>query len=90
MLTIEEVCMLISEKNPDKKILSECTIIIGDDIQLIIRDNGIIFDITDTDCKISSIRSYVVANMMIHQQKKMHLVTTSYNRNIFRFDKRSL
>lgn len=90
MLTIEEVCMLISEKNPDKKILSECTIIIGDDIQLIIRDNGIIFDVTDADCNISSIRSYVVANMMIHQQKKMHLVTTSYNRNIFRFDKKFL
>lgn len=87
MLTVEEVCMLIADKNQGEKILSECSIIIKDDIQLIIRDNGVIFDITDEDSKISSLRSYVVANIMSSQQRKFHLVSTSYNRNIFCFDK---
>ena len=78
--------MLIADKNQGEKILSECSIIIKDDIQLIIRDNGVIFDITDEDSKISSLRSYVVANIMSSQQRKFHLVSTSYNRNIFCFD----
>ena len=59
---------------------------IGDEIQLIFRDDGILFDITDEDNAISSIQSYVVASMMAYQKRKGHLVTTSYNRNIFHFE----
>lgn len=87
MLLTEELEMLILEKNPGKKIISECTLIIKEDIQLIFRDNGILFDITDGDNAISSMRSYMVANMMNVQSRKNHLVTTSYNRNAFRFEK---
>ena len=87
MLLTEELEMLVLEKNPGKKVTAECTLIIDDEIQLIFRDNGILFDITDEDSSISSMRSYLVANMMVHQKRKNHLVTTSYNRNVFRFDK---
>lgn len=88
MLLTEELEMLVLEKNPGKKVMAECTLIIDDEIQLIFRDNGVLFDITDEDSSISSIRSYLVANIMMHQKRKNHLVTTSYNRNAFRFDKR--
>ena len=87
MLLTEELEMLILEKNPGKKILSECTLMIRDDIQLIFRDNGVLFDITDEDSSITSLRSYLVANLMVRQRRKNHLVTTSYNRNAFRFEK---
>lgn len=87
MLLTEELEMLILEKNPGRKILSECTLMIRDDIQLIFRDNGVLFDITDEDSSITSLRSYLVANLMVRQRRKNHLVTTSYNRNAFRFEK---
>ena len=67
--------------------MAECTMIIGEEIQLIFRDNGVLFDITDEDSAISSMRSYLVANMMVYQKRKNHLVTTSYNRNAFHFKK---
>lgn len=67
--------------------MAECTLILGQDIQLIFRDDGVLFDITNENSAISSMRSYLVANMMISQKRKKHLVTTSYNRNAFRFDR---
>ena len=85
MLLIEEMGMLIREKNGGKKILAECTVITGKEIRVIFRDDGVLFDLTDADNKISSIRSYVVSSLMDHQPTKLHLITMSYNRNIFRF-----
>lgn len=87
MLLTEELEMLVLEKNPGKPVMAECTLILGQDIQLIFRDDGVLFDITNENSAISSMRSYLVANMMISQKRKTHLVTTSYNRNAFRFDR---
>lgn len=87
MLLVEEMGMLIIEKNPKKRILMECTIMLGNDLQIIFRDDGVLFDITDADNPISSIRSYVVANVMNRLPSRSHLVTTSYNRNLFCFIK---
>ncbi|MGN0412252.1 MAG: MATE family efflux transporter, partial [Lachnospiraceae bacterium] len=90
MLLTEELEMLILEKNPGKEVAAECTLLIdGDEIQLVFRDSGVLFDITDEDSAVSSLRSYLVANMMSYQKRKNHLVTTSYNRNAFRFEKSS-
>ena len=86
MLLTEELEMLVLEKNPGKQVMAECTLILGEDIQLIFRDDGVLFDITDSDGTISSMRSYLVANIMISQRRK-HLVTTGYNRNAFRFNR---
>ena len=87
MLLTEELEMRVLEKNPGKPVMAECTLILGQDIQLIFRDDGVLFDITNENSAISSMRSYLVANMMISQKRKTHLVTTSYNRNAFRFDR---
>lgn len=91
MLLTEELEMLVMGKNSGRKVTAECTLIIGEDIQLIFRDNGVLFDITDADGTISSMRSYLVANMMEYQvRRKNHLVTTSYNRNAFHFEKEEI
>lgn len=87
MLLTEEIEMMVLEKNPGKKIMAECTLIIDNDIQLFFRDNGALFDVTNEDSAISSLRSYMVSNMMVYHKRKNYLVTTSYNRNVFRFDK---
>lgn len=83
-LLIEETFMLIIEKNPGKKILAECTTDLNDDVCLILRDSGIIFDIADTDLYVSSLRAFVVAGFMERQKKKAYLTTAGYNRNVFR------
>ena len=44
-----------------------------------------IFDITDADASITSLRSFLVASMMQCHDGRMNLVTTGFNRNVFRF-----
>ncbi len=41
----------------------------------------IVSNVTDTDALPDSFRQYVVANMMVAQDKKAYLTTTGYNRN---------
>lgn len=86
-LLIEETFMLITEKNPGKHILAECTTDLNEEVCLILRDSGVIFDITDTDLYVSSLRAYVVAGVMVRQKKKAYLTTTGYNRNVFRLSR---
>ena len=47
------------------------------------RDEGEIFDITDTESDITSFRSYIVANVMAAHKGRRNLTTTSFNRNGF-------
>lgn len=83
-LIIEETLMTVFEKNSGKKILADCTIIVSDsEIQLITRDNGIIFDITDPDLALGSLSEYVAARLMSVGQDNSYLTTTSFNRNSY-------
>ena len=83
MLIIEETGMLILEHNEGRKIQAEITIKAGKGIEIIMRDDGEIFDITDTDSDIISFRSYIVANVMAAHKDRRNLTTTSFNRNDF-------
>ena len=49
--------------------------------------DGEVFDITDSDARITSLRTYLVASVMEFQPKRMNLTTIGYNRNIFKFEK---
>lgn len=84
-LLVEEVLMAVKERNAGRPVLAEATLMLDDEPSLVLRDDGEIFDITDTDAKISSLRSYLVASLMNVQKKRMNLTTTGFNRNIFRF-----
>ena len=83
MLIIEETGMLILEHNEGRKIQAEITIKAGEGIEIIMRDDGEIFDITNTDSDIISFRSYIVANVMAAHKSRCNLTTTSFNRNVF-------
>ena len=85
-LYLEEMLMLILEKNKAGGVLVECTLILEEeDVRMILRDTGLIFDLTDDDALPDSFRQYVVANMTSVLDNKVHLVTTGYNRHEFVF-----
>ena len=63
--------MLIYEKNAGKKkLFAECTILSEPaGMRVILRDSGILFDVTDADSLPVSLRQYVVARMMVAHEK---------------------
>ena len=77
--------MTVRERNPNRKrILGEVTLDLNDGVVMTLRDDGVIFDITDADAKVSSLRTYLVASVMQRQRGRVNLVTTGFNRNVFR------
>jgi len=84
-LLVEEVLLAVRDRNAGRRVLAEATLDLNDGISLTLRDDGEIFDITDADQKISSLRSFLVASMMQYHDGRMNLVTTGFNRNVFRF-----
>ena len=84
MLLVEEALMLIRENNPQRNVLAECSVLIGDKLTLVIKDDGIIFDMTDSDIMPSSFRSYIISSVTNNiSSRKKHFLTLSYNRNVF-------
>lgn len=82
-LLIEDLFMLIYEKNPDRRIYGECTVIIEEGAErIIMKDSGILFDLSDEDGRVSSLRAFVVSNV-VSNTKKSYLTTMSHNRNMF-------
>jgi len=84
-LMVEEVFMAVMDRNSGKKLLGEATLDMNDGIKLTLRDDGEIFDITDADQRISSLRMFLVTSIMERQNSRINLVTTGFNRNVFRF-----
>ena len=85
-LMVEEVFMTVRERNPHRKrLLGEVTLDLNDGILMTLRDDGVIFDITDADARVSSLRTYLVASVMERHRDRINLVTAGFNRNVFRF-----
>lgn len=84
-LMTEEVLMAVKDRNKGRRVLAEVTLDLNDAPTLTLRDDGEIFDITDADAKVRSLRTFLVASVMERQQAKVNLITTGFNRNVFRF-----
>lgn len=84
-LMTEEVLMAVKDRNRGRTVLGEVTLDLNDGVRLILRDDGEIFDITDSDQEISSLRTFLVASIMESQKGRLNLVTTGFNRNVFQF-----
>ena len=84
-LLIEELYMLIREKNGDKGILSECSVMLRPEgVQLITKDDGVLFDISEDDVTVTSLISLAVSAYMEKLgQNRRHLTTMSFNRSSF-------
>jgi anti-sigma regulatory factor (Ser/Thr protein kinase) len=85
MLMLEELLMLIYERNGHDKVLAECAMTVSTEkITMIIHDNGVHLDFTDPDRKISSLRSYIVPGLLSEWCREgYHLTALSFNRNSF-------
>lgn len=87
-LYLEETLMLVLRKNASsgKTIRAECTLVNEEEgLRLVLRDSGVIFNLSDADAQPDSFNQYVVGNMMASMEQKMYLKTTGYNRNEFFF-----
>ncbi len=89
-LLFEDTCMLILEENKGSHVDAECSLLLlNDRVRIILRDTGKQFDVTSSDMKVSSLRSYVVSNIATHiSPKKKHLSTINFNRNAFEIELR--
>ena len=83
-LLVEEALMVVRDRNAGRHIEAEVTVDLNDGLTLVLRDDGEIFDITDADARISSLRSYLVSNLMTALPSRRNITTTGFNRNVFR------
>ena len=83
-LLVEEALMVVHDRNSGKRIKAEVTVDLNDGLMLVLRDDGAIFDITDADARVSSLRSYLVSNLMTEIPVRRNLTTTGFNRNVFK------
>ena len=83
-LLVEEALMVVRDHNAGRRILAEVTVDLADGLTLVLRDDGEIFDITDTDARVSSLRSYLVSSLMTAIPSRRNLTTTGFNRNVFK------
>lgn len=81
-LIIEEIGMLIVENNARNEPLAELTLIFGEKMQIIIRDNGKHIDLTDET--VNSFRSFFIYSFLEGSgTMRSYLTTQNYNRHIF-------
>ena len=87
-LFAEEISNVLYERNSQKDVLVEYSVTFDEDkAKLIIRDSGVIFDITDPDLEIKGLSSFVLNGLMNAQKEKDYIPTTGYNKNMIQFPK---
>lgn len=84
-LVVEEVLMSIRERNAGRLVSGEVALDLNDGVAVTVRDNGVVFDLTDTDAKIGSFRDYLVSRLMVAQPIKIALQSAGINRHRFLF-----
>ena len=90
-LFVEEIGLTVLERNSGAKkpVLIELSLFFEEGSVLVIeRDSGILFDLTASDVQVGALSSFILSGLMEAQQEKSHLVTTGYNRNMIRFEKK--
>ena len=85
MLLIEELYNIVRERNGGRAVLCECTVTIrSDEIRIISKDEGVLFDITGDDAIVTSLSAYVIISYFEKMEiGRKHLTTMSFNRSVF-------
>ncbi len=85
-LIVEEMMLVVFNKNNEKKVDGDASILISEnDIRLIFRDNGKIFDITKSEDFVKSLGEYVLS-LVIENLEKEKLTMLSFNRSCFKWN----
>ena len=84
-ILIEEMYLIILKMNDDKPVLAECTVFLKPDgVQIISKDEGVSFDMSDDDISTVSLSAYIVASYLENRDfGNRHLTTMSFNRSSF-------
>jgi len=89
-LLLEEFFTRVMEKNPNKAVLAECSLLFGADrMRIIIRDDGTLFNFVDENNIVESLNAHVLNSLLEQTKQKNYLMTVSFNRNGFVFEKQS-
>ena len=83
---IEDIGMLIMNKNKGRSVLAEVSIRFKQDVKVTMRDDGVPYDVTDPDAALS-LRSMVVDGLLQSTKRSSYLLTQNYNRTIFTLKK---
>ena len=90
-LFVEEIILTIQENNQQarKPVLVELSLFFDEDsVLVIVRDSGVLFDLTDPDAPVKGMSGFLLSGLMGSHAERSHLVTTGYNRNMIRFNRR--
>ena len=90
-LFVEEIILTIKENNQQarKPVLVELSLFFDEDsVLVIVRDSGVLFDLTDPDAPVKGMSGFLLSGLMGSHAERSHLVTTGYNRNMIRFNRR--
>ena len=87
MLLVEECAMTVADDNDRRKgVLSEVSFVVSDEeTRMVVRDTGKLRDITDSDARVSSLRSFVISGLMRSYENRRYLTTIGCNRAAFSF-----
>ena len=87
MLLVEECAMAVADDNGGcQGVLSEISFVVSnEETKMVMRDTGKLRDITDDDARISSLRSFVISNLMRSYENRRYLTTIGCNRAAFSF-----
>lgn len=81
---VEELLETVRERNGARKVRAELTLDLNEGLDIFLRDTGEIFDITDADRHVDSLRAYFVSCAMADIALRRNLTTVGFNRNHLR------
>ena len=89
MLLIEELGMIIYKENQGNNVFVELSLVLRPDhLLLFCKDDGKIINLTDMEQSITDLRIYLVNMFMTVHREKQYLLTTNYNRYVFKFERK--
>jgi len=87
MLIFEEALIDIYERNNGRRVLAECFVEMSEHVRMIIKDDGELYDLTDTDRNMDSFQGFLRLNLISsYAPKRVHFLALSFNRNVFDID----
>lgn len=81
---VEELLETVRERNGARKVRAELTLDLNEGLDIFLRDTGEIFDVTDADRHVDSLRAYFIACAMADITHRRNLTTVGFNRNHLR------
>lgn len=81
LISIEDLLLLVRDKNPGRTVFGECCIRTGNgNVTMVLWDSGDIIDFTAPGMEVTDMRSHMVASLMRYTKEKNYLKELGFNR----------